>query len=96
MMHTTGYLRRGLGLAAVLAWAGMVWGCAPPSALELDYGNSVRNNIAQQVVTPKAALKPEPAVGLAPSAGTTEMERYTKTFKGEEKASTLFKISSEK
>jgi hypothetical protein len=34
-------------------------GCYPPSALEMDYGNSVRNNMAQQVVNPQAGFKGE-------------------------------------
>jgi hypothetical protein len=44
--------------AALLCLAG----CYPPSALELDYGNSVRNNVAQQVANPQAGLNPVPPV----------------------------------
>ena len=60
-------------------------GCYPPSALEMDYGNSVRNNTAQQVVNPRAGYNPKPAVGLSPQAAANEMERYNKTFKEEPK-----------
>ena len=56
-------------------------GCYPPSALEMDYGNSVRNNIAQQVVNPRAGFNPKPAVGLSPQAAEGEMDRYNQTFK---------------
>jgi hypothetical protein len=72
------------GLALGLALLGLA-GCYPPSALEMDYGNSVRNNIAQQVVNPRAGYNPKPAVGLPPQAAANEMERYDKTFKEEPK-----------
>ena len=68
-------------------------GCYPPSALEMDYGNSVRNNIAQQVVNPKAGFNPKPAVGLPPQAAAGEMEKYDKSFKAEEKKSLQMKMS---
>ena len=71
-------------LALGLALLGLA-GCYPPSALEMDYGNSVRNNIAQQVVNPRAGFNPKPAVGLPPQAAANEMERYDKTFKEEPK-----------
>src|SRR3989339_1745508 len=85
-MHTkdTKTLRalRGLALGvALLALAG----CYPPSALETDYGNSVRNNVAQQVINPRAGYNPKPAVELSPQAGVNEMERYNKSFKEEPK-----------
>jgi len=79
---TSKALRR---LALGLALLGLA-GCYPPSALEMDYGNSVRNNIAQQVVNPRAGFNPKPAVGLSPRAAAYEMERYDKSFKEEPKA----------
>ena len=72
-------------LALGLALLGLA-GCYPPSALEMDYGNSVRNNVAQQVVNPKAGFNPKPAVGLPPQAAAGEMEKYDKSFKEEPKA----------
>src|SRR4030043_217046 len=80
--NTTRALR---GLALGVALLGLA-GCYPPSALETDYGNAVRNNIAQQVVNPRAGFNPKPAVGLPPQAAANEMERYDKTFKEEPKA----------
>ncbi len=71
-------------LALGLALLGLA-GCYPPSALEMDYGNAVRNNIAQQVVNPRAGFNPKPAVGLSPQAAANEMERYDKTFREEPK-----------
>jgi hypothetical protein len=73
-----------LRLALGVALLGLA-GCFPPSALEMDYGNSVRNNIAQQVVNPQAGFNPKPAVGLAPQAGVNVQEKYDKSFKAEEK-----------
>jgi hypothetical protein len=72
------------GLALGVALLGLA-GCYPPSALEMDYGNSVRNNIAQQVVNPRAGYNPKPAVGLSPQAAANQQEKYDKTFKAEEK-----------
>ena len=72
------------GLALGVALLGLA-GCFPPSALETDYGNSVRNNTAQQVVNPRAGYNPKPALGLSPKAAEGEMERYDKGFKEEPK-----------
>ena len=80
-MKTSQALRR---LALGVALLGLA-GCYPPSALEMDYGNAVRNNVAQQVVNPQAGFNPKPAVGLSPQAATNEMERYDKSFKEEPK-----------
>jgi hypothetical protein len=79
--------------ALLVALLGLA-GCYPPSALELDYGNSVRSNIAQQVVNPRAGFEPEPAVGLPPKAGENELSRYEKSFKGEEKKPLEMKLIS--
>ena len=78
---TSRVLRR---LALGVALLGLA-GCYPPSALEMDYGNAVRNNIAQQVVNPRAGFNPKPAVGLSPQAAYNEQEKYDKSFKAEEK-----------
>jgi hypothetical protein len=73
------------GLALGVALLGLA-GCYPPSALDQDYGNAVRNNIAQQVVNPRAGFEPKPAVGLSPQAAANEMERYDKSFREDPKA----------
>ncbi|MDP3183391.1 MAG: hypothetical protein Q8M54_11325 [Desulfobaccales bacterium] len=72
----------GMGLAVGVVWLGLC-GCGP-SALEMDYGRSVRNNIAQQVINPQAGLAPTPTVGLDPQAGHNVLERYDKSFKEKE------------
>ena len=69
-------------LALGVALLGLA-GCYPPSALEMDYGNSVRNNTAQQVVNPRAGYNPKPAVGLPPQAAEGEMGKYNKGFSPE-------------
>lgn len=74
---TSQALRR---LALGLVLLGLA-GCYPPSALEMDYGNSVRSNVAQQVVNPRAGFNPAPAVGLPPQAAEGEMDKYNKSFK---------------
>jgi hypothetical protein len=76
----------------LLCLAGVLWlgGCNSwswnrPSALEQDYGNSVRSNLAQSILNPQAGLNDAPAAGLGPNAAVNEMERYDKSFKGDEK-----------
>jgi len=73
-----------MGLALGVALLGLA-GCYPPSALDMDYGNAVRNNIAQQVVNPAAGFNPKPAVGMTPQAAYNSQERYDKSFKEEPK-----------
>jgi hypothetical protein len=79
-------------LAAALLLS--VSACVGPTTLEQDYGRSVHNNIAQQLVNPQAGLDTTPAVGLAPGAATNEMERYTKSFKGEDKKTLEMKLTT--
>ena len=86
------YVLRRLALAVALL--GLA-GCYPPSALEMDYGNSVRNNIAQQVVNPRAGFNPKPAVGLAPQATIGEMDKYDKSFTPEKIESKEMRIKME-
>jgi hypothetical protein len=69
--------RRCLALGLALLWLA---GCYPPSALELDYGNSVHNNVAQSVLNPQAAFDTTPAVGLPPQAVVNEKASYDKSF----------------
>ncbi len=68
-------------------------GCAQ-SALEMDYGRSVGNNLAQQVINPAAGQEASPAVGLAPIAGQNLQERYDKSFKEKEPPSTVLQITT--
>lgn len=56
-----------------------------PSALEEDYGRSVRNNMVQQIINPQAALDTSPVTGLPPDAGVNLFDKYEKSFKPEEK-----------
>jgi hypothetical protein len=81
-----------LALGLALLWLA---GCYPPSALEMDYGNSVHNNIAQQVVNPQAGFQPKPAVGLPPQATVNEKAHYDKTFKGEEQKGLQMKLTTQ-
>jgi len=62
-------------------------GCYGPSSLDRDYGRAVHNNMAQAIVNPAAGLNPLPAVGQVPKAAANTMDRYERTFKGEEKIS---------
>ena len=75
---------RCLALGVALLWLA---GCYPPSAVEQAWGNSVHNNIAQQVVNPQAGLNPTPPAGLTPQAAVNEMESYNKTFAPESQKS---------
>jgi hypothetical protein len=82
---------RFLALGMALLWLA---GCLPPSALEQDYGNSVRNNLAQQVLNPQAGLDPTPAVGLPPKAAANEMESYDKSFTPEQQKGSQLQYGS--
>ena len=79
----------------LLCLAGVLWlgGCCGPTALEQDYGNSVRNNLAQSILNPRAGLNDTPAVGLSPTAAVNVKEHYDKSFKGEEKKPSEMKIT---
>ncbi|MHB9074013.1 MAG: hypothetical protein ACYC6G_10850 [Desulfobaccales bacterium] len=77
--HDKGALHAGTFLALGMLLLCLA-GCYPPSAVEQDWGNSVRNNIAQQVVNPQAGLNTTPPVGLSPQAGVNEMDAYNKSF----------------
>jgi len=86
----------------LLCLAGVLWlgGCNTwssrhgPDALERDYGNSVRSNLAQSILNPRAGLNDTPAVGLGPNAAVNEMESYNKTFKGEKKEPAEMKVTT--
>ena len=91
---TVGILARSLLTLGVAALLLSVSACVGPTTLEQDYGRSVHNNIAQQLVNPQAGLDTTPAVGLAPGAATNEMERYSKSFKGEEKKTLEMKLTT--
>ncbi len=95
-MHTeaTKTLKALRRLALGVALLGLV-GCYPPSALEMDYGNAVRNNIAQQVVNPRAGFNPAPAVGLSPQAAFNEQEKYNKSFLPEEKKQLEYRMQKQ-
>lgn len=83
------------GILLFFCLAGVLWlaGCYGPSAVDQDYGNSVRNNFAQTVLNKDAGRRDTPPAGLSPTAGAHEMEAYNKTFKAEEKKPTEMKIS---
>jgi hypothetical protein len=87
-------LRRMAALAALLSLALVVGGCCPPSALQADYGRSVTNNLAQQVVNPAAGQDTAPAAGLVPEAGVNLYGKYEKTFKAEEKGAAVQLITT--
>lgn len=85
------------GKLLLLCLVGVLWlgGCSwyPTSALEVDYGNAVRNNLAQSIVNPRAGLNPTPPVGLDPNAGVNALDSYDKSFKSEAKKPTQMQIT---
>ena len=87
-----GTIRLALALGALLWLAGCYTGA--PIA-EADYGRSVTNNVAQQVVNPRASQDLTPAVGLAPKTEQNVLDKYDKSFKAEEKkGQELFKMTT--
>jgi hypothetical protein len=69
------------------------WTWFKTSAVDQDFGNSVRNNYAQTVVNPGAGRDNSPTVGLEPGAAANTLSQYEKGFKGEEKKGTEMKIT---
>lgn len=90
-----GYRGTGLALGVVVVLLLCLSGCAyqHPSALEMDRGRSVANNMSQQLVNPLAGLEPAPAAGLAPQAGELIMERYEKSFKEKVEPAPIIQIT---
>ena len=81
------------GLLILGVWLLALGGCAGPTALEEDYGRSVRNNIAQQLINPRAGLDTTPATGIDPKAAANSMETYNKSFKADEKKQVELKLT---
>lgn len=73
-----------MGMGLILWLMAGLAGCSCPSAIQADYGRSVTNNLAQQVVNPQAGLETAPAAGLTPTASVNVYGKYEKTFKAEE------------
>ena len=96
-MKTKGQRAKMVLLLVCLAGVWWLAGCSDylygKSALEQDYGNAVRNNLAQTIINPRGGQNDTPTAGLGPNAGVNEMGRYDKSFKGEEKKSSEMKIS---
>ncbi len=68
------WLGWGAALAAALVLAGCGscwWRCG--NALEADYGRSVTNNVAQQIVNPQAGREVVISTGLTPKAGANAL-----------------------
>jgi hypothetical protein len=83
-----------LWLVLCLSGGLLIMGCACPKTVEQDYGRSVTNNLAQQVLNPEAGLDTTPAVGLTPTSGTNLYGAYEKTFKAEERKELLQMITT--
>jgi hypothetical protein len=78
------------GLGLVLAgWllAGLL-GCCGQNT-KRDYGNSVSNNIASQIVDPTAGQTVYVSRGQSPEAAVNAYEKYNKSFKPGEKPQAL-------
>ena len=90
-----------LGWGAALAAALLLMGCGScwwqcgDGRLEADYGRSVTNNIAQQIVNPQAGQEVVISTGLTPKGGAGAMEKYDKSFKAEEKKAAESKLTTQ-
>jgi hypothetical protein len=94
-LNQSTHLKRMTALALALCLGlGLVWGCCPASSLQPDYGRSVTNNLAQQVVNPTAGQETAPAAGVTPGAGTNLYGKYEKTFKAEDKGAAVQLITT--
>ncbi len=80
-----------IGLGVILSLGLILPGCCCgniecPTALQRDYGRSVRNNNAAQVLNPAAGFDTRPPVGQSPTVAVNSQDRFDKTFKREEAA----------
>ena len=91
------HMTRGLGVLALLGLMVLALGCSCPPYPNLvqDYGRSVGNNIAAQVVNPEAGRVAKASVGQTPEAAAHAYDKYNKSFSPEEKKP-MFKITTEK
>lgn len=55
-------------------------GCAGPSRLEMDFGNSVSLAKSNQILNPEAGKNIEPVSGLDGEAARATIEKYRKDF----------------
>jgi hypothetical protein len=55
-------------------------GCCSETVLERDYGRTWAYNKEVQIANPDAVLVPTPATGMSPTAATTTMDGYNKSF----------------
>ncbi len=69
------------------------WSWYGTSPVDKDYGNSVRNNLAQTVVNPGAGQDVGPAAGMEPNAATNVLGSYEKSFTSEQKKGSEMKIT---
>jgi len=95
-MTTTSFWRMGLSLA-LGGWLLLgLMGCACCGHhTEQDYGRSVSNNLAAQLVNPEAGRTVQVGAGQSPEAAVNAYGKYNKSFTPEEKRP-LFKITTEK
>ncbi|MBS1170255.1 MAG: hypothetical protein H6R01_1173 [Burkholderiaceae bacterium] len=59
---------------------------------DATFGDSVRANVAQQVINPEASKNTNPVNGLDGQAAEHAMERYQKSFKQPEPQSSVLNI----
>ena len=94
-MRCTHNGRRRWGLALGLAgWLLMgLLGCCGKHT-ERDYGRSVSHNIAAQLLNPEAGRVAQVSVGQPPEAAVNAYDKYSKSFKPEERKP-LLKLTTE-
>jgi type IV pilus biogenesis protein CpaD/CtpE len=73
--------RNRLAAAAAALAALLLQGCTATPRFEDHFGDSVRANLAAQVIDPAAAANANPASGLDGAAALAARERYQRSFK---------------
>ncbi len=72
--------RRSFFLIGFAALFFIAVGCAGPSRLEKDFGNSFNRAISNQILNPEAGESVEPVSGLDGEAAQATLEKYRKDF----------------
>lgn len=93
-MHIRSFFGKLWILVLLGGWLLSLMGCCGRHT-QLDYGRSVSNNIAAQLVNPDAGRVAQVSTGQTPEAAAHAFTKYNKSFTPEEKKP-LLKITTEK
>ena len=75
-----------LRIGAITIFSFLLFGCAAPTRLEMDYGTSYKLQKFNQTQNPDAEKNLQPVIGFDGGASKAAIERYRKGFEEESTA----------